>query len=260
MGKKGGANIIQGYSGNKGKQSKAHIGQQLQVVVHYSRRFNSVILFSDAYSYYFAKDLQEFMLKHAQCHQTVLFRLKFPLIFRMRKLLNAELIRLSAEEMKTMDKIPIVIVLDNVRSHLNVGSVFRTSDAFLIEAIYLCGITGTPPHRDINKTALGATETVTWMHFADTNEAIRKLKSEGYIIASVEQAEGAVALNEFLPKSSSKYAVVFGNEVEGVSQSIVDHSDIVIDIPQFGTKHSLNVSVSAGIVVWDMVSKLQSYK
>lgn len=170
----------------------------------------------------------------------------------MRKLLNEELPRLTAEEFKAQPKTPIVIVLDNVRSHLNVGSVFRTADAFLVEAIWLCGITGTPPHRDIHKTALGATETVEWRHSLNTLEAIHELKRNGYKIISIEQAEKAKMLNHFKPGPNQKYAVVFGNEVDGVEQEVVNASDIVIEIPQLGTKHSLNISVSAGIVVWEM--------
>jgi 23S rRNA (guanosine2251-2'-O)-methyltransferase len=148
-------------------------------------------------------------------------------------------------------------VLDNVRSHLNVGSVFRTADAFLIEAIYLCGITGAPPHRDIQKTALGATETVSWQYFETTQEAITELKSNGYKIAAVEQAENATMLNKVNYDGKEKLAVIFGNEVEGVGQAIVSASDMVIEIPQFGTKHSLNISVSVGTVVWELVRKLR---
>ena len=174
----------------------------------------------------------------------------------MRKLLNEELPRLSREEFKERNKTPIVIVLDNVRSHLNVGSVFRTADAFLVEAIYLCGITGTPPHRDIHKTALGATETVEWVYFDSTIVALEELKRNGYEIFSIEQAEDAVNLNEFVPAMNKKYAVVFGNEVDGVNQEVINASDVVIEIPQYGTKHSLNISVSVGIVVWDLFAKL----
>lgn len=174
----------------------------------------------------------------------------------MRKLLNEELPRLTTDEFKEQPKLPFVIVLDNVRSHLNVGSVFRTADAFLVEAIYLCGITGTPPHRDIYKTALGATETVNWKHFETTGQAIKELKERGYTVIAIEQAEGATLLNEFKPEPGVKYAVVFGNEVEGVEQAVVSDSDVVVEIPQYGTKHSLNISVSVGIVVWDVVGKM----
>ncbi|MFN8322408.1 MAG: RNA methyltransferase [Chitinophagales bacterium] len=176
----------------------------------------------------------------------------------MRKLLNEELPRLSREEFKAEKKTPLVIVLDNVRSHLNVGSVFRTADAFLIEEIFLCGITGTPPHRDIHKTALGATETVAWRYFLTATEAIQQLKAMGYKVIAIEQAEKAVMLHEFIPETGEKYAVVFGNEVDGVAQDVVSSSDIVIEIPQFGMKHSLNISVSAGIVMWDMFLKLRN--
>jgi tRNA G18 (ribose-2'-O)-methylase SpoU len=175
----------------------------------------------------------------------------------MRKLLKEELNRLSAEEFRKHGKMPVIIVLDNVRSHLNVGSIFRTADSFLIEQICLCGITGTPPHRDIHKTALGATETVSWKHYATGMEAVRELKTKGYEIISVEQAENAIMLNDFQPLPDKKYALIFGNEVEGVDQQIVNESDVVIEIPQYGTKHSLNIAVSVGIVVWDLISKLQ---
>lgn len=176
----------------------------------------------------------------------------------MRKLLNEELPRLTPDEFKEQPKMPLIIVLDNVRSHLNVGSVFRTADAFLVEAIYLCGITGTPPHRDIYKTALGATETVTWKHYPETTAAVSDLKQQGYTIISIEQAEGATMLNDFKPQAGGKYAVVFGNEVDGVEQEVVTQSDLVIEIPQYGTKHSLNISVSVGIVVWDVVGKMKA--
>ena len=175
----------------------------------------------------------------------------------MRKLLNEELPRLSKEEFKEQTKTPVVIVLDNVRSQLNVGSVFRTADAFLIESIYLCGITGTPPHRDIHKTALGSTETVAWKHFPSTLDAVHELKNNGYKIISIEQAERATMLNEFSPDAGVKYALVFGNEVEGVEQKVVNTSDLVIEIPQYGMKHSLNIAVSVGVVVWDFFSKLK---
>lgn len=174
----------------------------------------------------------------------------------MRKLLNEELPRLSKDEFIEREKTPIIIVLDNVRSHLNVGSVFRTADAFLVEAIYLCGITGAPPHRDIQKTALGATDTVAWKHFESTTLAIDELKNNGWRIISVEQAERAVMLQHFSPSIKEKYAIVFGNEVEGVQQEIVSASDTVIEIPQLGTKHSFNITVSAGIVLWEVCKKL----
>jgi tRNA G18 (ribose-2'-O)-methylase SpoU len=173
----------------------------------------------------------------------------------MRKLKNEELHRISKDDFKAADKTPLILVLDNVRSHLNVGSVFRTADAFAVEAVYLCGITGAPPHRDIQKTALGATETVAWKYFETTQAALEELKQNGILIAAIEQAENATQLHEFEFPEGKKLALVFGNEVDGVEQSIVSASDYVIEIPQFGTKHSLNISVSAGVVVWDLVSK-----
>ena len=169
----------------------------------------------------------------------------------MRKLLNRELTRKSVEQFMNSEKSPFVIVLDNVRSMSNVGSVFRSADAFLAESIYLCGITGVPPHPEIRKTALGATESVAWKYFKKTIEAITELKSEGYRIIGIEQAEGAISLNDFLPEKDIKYALVFGHEVNGVDQEIINICDHVIEIPQFGTKHSLNIAVSAGIVLWE---------
>lgn len=174
----------------------------------------------------------------------------------MRKLANEELNRKSLEEFKESSKTPVIIVLDNVRSLNNVGSVFRTADAFLLEAVYLCGITGTPPNKEIQKTALGATESVEWKHTSTTLEAIEQLKTDGYSICAIEQAESAIFLNEFLPAKAQKLAIVFGNEVKGVEQEVIDKSDYVIEIPQVGTKHSLNIAVSVGIVVWDLFRKL----
>lgn len=176
----------------------------------------------------------------------------------MRKLRNEELERLDVEGFKQAKKTPLVVVLDNIRSLNNIGSVFRTADAFLIEKIYLCGITATPPHKDIRKTALGATESVAWEYRKETVDLIDELKSEGYVVLSVEQAENAQFLNGFQVDGSRKYALIFGNEVKGVSQEAVDASDGVVEIPQYGTKHSLNISVSAGIVIWDFWSKLNS--
>jgi len=173
----------------------------------------------------------------------------------MRKLKNSELDRLSVEEFKNSDKTPIIIILDNIRSLNNIGSVFRTSDAFLIEKIYLCGITATPPHNDIRKTALGSTESVAWEYMENTLELIKKLKIQKIKICSIEQAENAILLNDFKPKKDTTYALVFGNEVKGVQQEVVSVSDVVLEIPQFGTKHSLNISVSCGVVVWDVFSK-----
>ncbi|AEH01276.1 MULTISPECIES: RNA methyltransferase [unclassified Lacinutrix] len=176
----------------------------------------------------------------------------------MRKLKNSELDRLSVDDFKQASKTPIIIVLDNIRSLNNIGSVFRTSDAFLVEKIYLCGITATPPHKDINKTALGSTDAVSWEYAKTTMEVIEKLKIKDVKICSIEQAENATMLNDFTVEKNTTYALVFGNEVKGVDQNIVNASDSVIEIPQFGTKHSLNISVSCGVVVWDLFSKLKA--
>ena len=170
---------------------------------------------------------------------------------KMRKLSMAELNRKSAEEFREAPKMPIIVVLENVRSAYNVGSVFRTADAFLLEAVYLCGYTAFPPHKEIRKTALGADETVRWKHFKKTAEAVEELRAEGYKIYSVEQAEKSQLLQDFEPEE--KIAVVFGNEVTGVEQSTIALTDGCIEIPQLGMKHSLNVSVAAGVVVWEMV-------
>ncbi|MBD1259555.1 RNA methyltransferase [Maribacter polysiphoniae] len=174
----------------------------------------------------------------------------------MRKLKNEELNRLDVKAFKEAKKTPLVIVLDNIRSLNNIGSVFRTADAFLVEKIYLCGITATPPHKDIRKTALGATESVSWEYRKDTLELVAQLKLDGYQVISVEQAENAELLNRFSVDPSMKYALVLGNEVKGVDQEVVSASDGVLEIPQYGTKHSLNISVSAGIVIWDLWSKM----
>ncbi len=176
----------------------------------------------------------------------------------MRKLKNEELERLEVSEFKAAEKTPIIIILDNIRSLNNIGSVFRTSDAFLIEKIYLCGITAQPPHNDIRKTALGSTETVDWEYTENTINLVEKLKIEGVKVVSIEQAENASMLNDFKPQQDTKYAFVFGNEVKGVSQNVVNASDVVIEIPQYGTKHSLNISVSCGVVVWDVFSKMNN--
>lgn len=175
----------------------------------------------------------------------------------MRKLKVTELNRISVEAFKEADKLPLIVVLDNVRSQYNVGSVFRTSDAFRVECIYLCGISATPPHQEIHKTALGAEDTVNWEYYKDTKEAILKLKTEGYYIYSIEQVEGSVMLENLQLDSSKKYAVVLGNEVKGVQQEVVDLSDGCIEIPQYGTKHSLNVSTAAGIIIWDFFKWLR---
>ena len=175
----------------------------------------------------------------------------------MRKLKNSELKRLSNEAYKTATKTPILIILDNIRSLNNIGSVFRTGDAFLVEKIYLCGITAKPPHKDIHKTALGSTESVDWEYVGDTLELVKKLQNENVIVAAIEQAENAIMLHEFIPVSDKKIALVFGNEVKGVQQEIVSASDYCIEIPQYGTKHSLNISVSCGVVLWDLFQKIQ---
>lgn len=174
----------------------------------------------------------------------------------MRKLANEELDRKTVDEFKAADKLPVCILLDNIRSLNNVGSAFRTSDAFLIEKIYLGGITGTPPHRDIQKTALGATDSVAWEHVESPLELVRQLKKEGYTVVSVEQVDKSVMLDDFTPEPEKKYCIVFGNEVFGVDEEVVAASDICLEIPQHGTKHSLNISVSLGIVVWDFYKKL----
>ncbi|WP_411030171.1 RNA methyltransferase [Spongiimicrobium sp. 3-5] len=176
----------------------------------------------------------------------------------MRKLENRELERLNVDEFKGAEKTPLVIVLDNIRSLNNIGSVFRTADAFLISKIYLCGITATPPHKDIHKTALGATDSVTWEYRRDTRDLLEELKQQGYHTLAVEQVENARMLQNFMPDSLKKYALVFGNEVKGVSQEAVNSCDEVLEIPQYGTKHSLNISVSVGVVVWDLWAKLNN--
>jgi len=174
----------------------------------------------------------------------------------MRKLANSELERKNTEEFKKAEKTPLTIILDDIRSLHNIGSVFRTSDAFLIEKIYLCGITAVPPNKEIHKTALGATETVTWEYAKDVLEVIKKLKIEETIVYAIEQVENSIMLNDFQPKQDKKYALIFGNEVKGVQQEAINLSDGVIEIPQLGSKHSLNISVSAGIVIWDLFQKL----
>jgi tRNA G18 (ribose-2'-O)-methylase SpoU len=176
----------------------------------------------------------------------------------MRKLENSELERKSVDDFQKAEKTPLIIVLDDVRSGHNIGSVFRTADAFLVEKIYLCGITATPPNKEIYKTALGATDTVTWEHSASVITAIEKLKSEGVNVFAVEQVENAIMLQDFEMEKDKKYALVFGNEVFGVAQEAIALCDGSIEIPQLGTKHSLNISVSAGIVVWDLFRKLNA--
>jgi len=178
----------------------------------------------------------------------------------MRKLANAELDRKNIKEFKEAEKTPIIVVLDDVRSLHNIGSVFRTSDAFLIDKIYLCGITATPPNKEIHKTALGATETVAWEYAKNVLEIVQQLKSEKIKVYSVEQTENAIMLDHFQPETNTTYALLFGNEVKGVSQGAIDASDGVLEIPQLGSKHSLNISVSAGIVIWDLFQKISRSK
>lgn len=175
----------------------------------------------------------------------------------MRKLKLQELNRLSPSEYQQTQKLPVVVILDNIRSLNNVGSAFRTSDALAVQKLYLVGITGTPPHRDIHKTALGAQDIVEWEHVAKIEALIDQLKADGYTIASVEQAEGSVFLQDLALKKEEKIALIFGNEVDGVSDEAIAKSDICVEIPQFGTKHSFNISVSMGIVLWDVLKKLK---
>lgn len=175
-----------------------------------------------------------------------------------RKLKITELNRISAEEFKKAEKLPLVVILDNVRSLHNIGSVFRTSDAFRVECIYLCGITATPPHPEMHKTALGAEFTVDWKYVNNAVEAVDNLRREGYVVFSVEQAENSIMLEDMRLEQGKRYAVVLGNEVKGVQQEVIDHSDGCIEIPQYGTKHSLNVSVTAGIVIWDLFKQLET--
>ncbi len=174
----------------------------------------------------------------------------------MRKLKNSELERLDVEGFKKAKKTPIIVVLDNIRSLHNIGSVFRTCDAFLIQKIYLCGITAQPPHKEIHKTALGATETVDWAYVEDTLQLIQQLQIEKIKVISIEQAQQAIMLNNFKVDKNTTYALVFGNEVKGVQQTVVSASDFCVEIPQLGTKHSLNIAVSAGVTLWDLSQKL----
>lgn len=173
----------------------------------------------------------------------------------MRKLKLSELNRISIDEFKNASKTPVIIVLDNIRSLHNIGSVFRTADAFRIEALYLCGISGTPPNKEIHKTALGSTESVSWKYFDKTLDAISFLREKNIAVYAVEQAEGSISIEEFSPSFAKPLALVFGNEVNGVDDEILQHIDGCIEIPQFGTKHSLNISVSAGIVIWEIFQK-----
>lgn len=173
-----------------------------------------------------------------------------------RKLINSELNRLKVEDYKAIVKRPIVLLLDNIRSQHNIGAAFRTGDAFRIEKLYLCGICGTPPNAEIHKSALGAEDSVEWEYQEDAAAVVQKLKDEGYAIIGVEQVENSIRLDEFKPEEEKKYALIFGNEVKGVTQSLIDMCDCCIEIPQEGTKHSLNVSVSVGVVLWDFFCKM----
>ena len=175
----------------------------------------------------------------------------------MRKVKNEELGRVSIAEFKAQKKLPLVVVLDNIRSMHNVGSTFRTGDAFAIEKIYLCGITAQPPHREIHKTALGATDAVEWEHRPDTVELCQELRGNGYQLIAIEQADESISLEIFRPGPDQKIALVFGNEVFGVDDKVVESADFCLEIPQFGTKHSLNVSVSIGVVLWELVKKIK---
>jgi len=174
----------------------------------------------------------------------------------MRKIRTIEMQRLSIEEFKEADKLPLIVVLDDVRSMYNVGSVFRTCDAFRVEAVYLCGISCTPPATEIHKTALGAEDSVNWKYFKTALEAVDKLKNEGYQVLSVEQVEHSTKLQTFIPQEGQRYAVILGNEVKGVHQEVVDASDGCLEIPQLGTKHSMNVSVTAGIIIYKFAETL----
>lgn len=175
----------------------------------------------------------------------------------MRKLSLSELNRISVDQFKDAEKTPIIIILDNVRSMNNIGSIFRTADAFRLEAIYLCGITATPPNKEIHKTALGATDSVNWKYFEDAVDAVNDVKKQGYQAYAIEQAEGSTMINEFLPSEDPKIALVLGNEIQGVSENVMKAIDGCFEIPQFGTKHSLNVAVSAGIVIWEVFRKMK---
>lgn len=174
----------------------------------------------------------------------------------MRKLKLDELNRATIDEFKLQHKLPVAVVLDNVRSMHNIGSIFRTSDGFAVEQVCLCGITAQPPHREIEKTALGATQSINWIYFETPLQAVEKLRADGYKIIAIEQAENSIMLNTFTPAADEKYALIFGNEVNGVSDEVMQQIDACIEIPQFGTKHSFNIVVSAGIVLWDFFAKL----
>jgi tRNA G18 (ribose-2'-O)-methylase SpoU len=177
----------------------------------------------------------------------------------MRKLTNDELNRKSIQEFKASGKSPFLIVLDNVRSLNNIGSIFRSADAFLVEAVWLCGITATPPHREIHKSALGATESVDWKYYDNTVSAVKELLEQGYIVIAVEQTDGSVPLDRFVPEAGKKYALIFGHEIKGVSEEVVHMSDFCVEIPQYGTKHSFNVAVSTGIVLWELAGRTRAH-
>ncbi len=178
----------------------------------------------------------------------------------MRKLKITELNRLSVDEFKEAEKLPLVVVLDEVRSLHNIGSVFRTSDAFLVDRIYLCGITATPPHPEMHKTALGAEDTVEWRYKKHTMEAVQELHDEGFTVLAIEQVEGSTMLDQLELEADKKYAIIMGNEVKGVNQEVVNVCDGCIEIPQYGTKHSLNVSVTTGIILWEFANKLMKFR
>ena len=195
-----------------------------------------------------------------KCHIFAHYKLKNQLMSEHRKLKITEMNRLTVEEFKEADKLPLVVVLDEVRSLHNIGAVFRTSDAFLVNKIYLCGITATPPNAEMHKTALGAENSVDWKYFSNTEDAVNKLHNEGYTVLSIEQCEGSTMLGDIVLDKDKKYAIVMGNEVKGVKQEVVNMSDGCIEIPQYGTKHSLNVSVTAGIVLWEFANKMISFR
>jgi len=175
----------------------------------------------------------------------------------MKKLSMSQLNRISAEEFKNSGKLPVVIVLDDVRSAYNVGSIFRTADAFRVSCIYICGISARPPHKDISKTALGATESVEWKYFQDVSEAVKSLKEEDFQVYAIEQVDESISLGQFIPEKVSKIAIIFGHEVFGVKEKLFPTIDGCLEIPQFGTKHSFNVAISAGIVLWELSKKLK---
>ena len=206
------------------------------------------------------KDTKKFDSNKANARKCVPNFVDYTILYNfattMKKLRTIEMQRLSVDEFKQAEKLPLIVVLDDVRSMHNVGSVFRTGDAFRIEAVYLCGITSTPPSTEIHKTALGAEDSVEWKAFNSAQEALISLKKAGNEIYSIEQAHGSTKLQDFAPLPGKKYAVVLGNEVKGVHQEVIDASDGCLEIPQFGTKHSMNVSVTAGIIIWHFAKKL----